>query len=99
MSGSKMNKNIRKFFVAILPLLVVVAANLATFAHFKNFCLFKLFFHHECWGCGLTRAVAALSHLEFEQAYDYNPLVFIILPLLFIFWCCWLREEFKNKFN
>lgn len=35
-----------------------------------------------CPGCGGQRAFHALLHGNFEQAFDFNPLIFIILPLI-----------------
>nr|WP_125666649.1 DUF2752 domain-containing protein [Paenibacillus baekrokdamisoli] len=34
-----------------------------------------------CPGCGITRVVISLLSLDFVQAFRYNPLVFILLPL------------------
>ena len=36
----------------------------------------------QCWGCGLTRGMMHLIHLDFVGAYNYNKLSFLILPLL-----------------
>lgn len=36
----------------------------------------------ECPGCGGTRMAVSLLHLEFYQAFRYNPFVFITLPIL-----------------
>lgn len=41
-------------------------------------------FFHEitglyCPGCGITRMIISLFHLEFYQAFRYNPLIFILL--------------------
>ena len=35
-----------------------------------------------CWGCGITRAVIALAHLNFEAATAANPLVYVVAPCL-----------------
>ena len=34
-----------------------------------------------CPGCGATRALAALTHLHFTEAWRLNPLLFLLLPL------------------
>jgi len=38
----------------------------------------------ECFGCGMTRATLHLMHLEFETAWNFNKLIFIVFPFLVI---------------
>jgi hypothetical protein len=45
-------------------------------------CLFTLIFGVHCWGCGMTHAAIALVKFQFEEAWNENPLVVIVLPLL-----------------
>jgi hypothetical protein len=40
----------------------------------------------ECYGCGLTRATMHLLHFDFVTAWQFNKLVYIVTPLLFLFW-------------
>ena len=49
-------------------------------------CIYKNLTGHECFGCGTTRSLVAISQLEFSKAFAFNRLVVIILPLLFIVW-------------
>ena len=37
-------------------------------------CLFRLFLHQDCWGCGTLRALAALLRLDLAGALGLNPL-------------------------
>ena len=37
-----------------------------------------------CPGCGSQRAVHALLHLEFKEAFLYNPMVVISIPFLLL---------------
>ena len=47
-------------------------------------CLWKLIFHHECLGCGLSRAGAYLVRGNIEQAMTTNWLIFpVVLLILF----------------
>ena len=78
---------LKRIFVVSLPFL----------ANLKNFCLFRLLFHHECIGCGLTRAFVALCRFEFEKAYEYNPLIVVICPILCVIWIFLLKEVFKKS--
>jgi hypothetical protein len=43
--------------------------------------------------CGMTRAVQHLIHLDFETAYHFNKLSFVVFPLLIgmILWELWNR--------
>ena len=41
--------------------------------------------HFYCPGCGITRMFFAILHLEFYQAFRYNPLVFILLVISIIY--------------
>ncbi len=46
-------------------------------------CIFNYFFgFNYCWGCGLTRATIALLNAKFVAAWQLNPLVFIVVPLI-----------------
>ncbi|NDV46417.1 DUF2752 domain-containing protein [Paludibacter sp. 221] len=49
-------------------------------------CLYKNIFGHECFGCGITRAILSAMHFDFHTAFGYNKLVVIVLPLLIYAW-------------
>jgi hypothetical protein len=57
-------------------------------------CLSVILFDQTCYGCGMTRALMHLLHLQIETAAMYNKLVFIVLPLLLIVWA---QELFKIR--
>ncbi len=59
-------------------------------------CPSKQFFNFECLGCGMTRAVMHLIHLDVESALYYNPGSFIVVPILVFFWLRWLLRAVKN---
>ena len=80
----------------VLVLLVAVvlpvgATLLYTFAPaehtFYPRCLLFALTGLHCPGCGSTRCTAALLHGNIEQAFAYNPLLVVALPLL-IYGCC-----------
>ena len=54
--------------------------------HGESLCLVKRLFGVECWGCGMTRAVFSAMYLRFADAWEYNRLVVIVLPLLAAAW-------------
>lgn len=55
-------------------------------------CFFHLVTGYYCPGCGITRMVISLFKFEFIQAFRYNPLLFLLLPLAVIYFgICWWR--------
>lgn len=48
-------------------------------------CFFHTLFDIHCPGCGLTRAFMSLMKLDFQSAYNYNPLIFIVIPSIIYF--------------
>ncbi len=51
-----------------------------------SLCPSKRLLNIECFGCGLTRAVMHLIHFDFEAAWYYNRLSFIVVPAGLFFW-------------
>ena len=54
-------------------------------------------FDLECYGCGMTRALMHLVHFEFYKAYEYNKLVILVFPLLFLWWLKIVFSLFGKK--
>jgi hypothetical protein len=52
----------------------------------------------ECYACGMTRACMHLIHFEFVDAYFYNPLAFIVVPLLTLLFILRLNRNLKILF-
>jgi hypothetical protein len=71
--------------LVVLPLiLVLLPANY--FDTGQSLCLSQLFFQKECFGCGITRAVQHFIHFEFAQAWKFNKLVVIVIPITVFIW-------------
>ena len=82
-------KQISKYFFLVAYLTFLIIIPLALFVLPANFfdsgqsmCLSLLIFDRECYACGMTRAIQHLIHFDFSQAYDFNKLSFIVLPIL-----------------
>lgn len=45
-------------------------------------CLFKTIFNTACIGCGITKAFIQFLSLDLIGAYQSNPFVYILLPIL-----------------
>jgi hypothetical protein len=54
--------------------------------HQHTICLYKNITGHDCYGCGMTRAILSALHLQFQDAFNYNKLVIVVLPLLIYSW-------------
>ena len=52
----------------------------------NSVCLFKNLTGNECYGCGMTRAIFSAIHFRFEDAFHYNKLFMVVLPLLIYIW-------------
>ncbi|TAL40628.1 MAG: DUF2752 domain-containing protein [Methylovulum sp.] len=59
-----------------------------------SICLFKNITGNECYGCGMTRALLSAIHFQFENAFHYNKLFLIVLPLLIYIWAKTLKKIF-----
>lgn len=73
-----------KYIGFILIFLVPVILLLLPADYFdsgESMCLSVVLANTECYGCGLTRGIQHLMHFEFETAWEYNKLSFLILPL------------------
>ena len=79
-------------FVITVPIILFLLP-LDFFDHGKPFCLSRLLFDMECYGCGLTRACKHLMHLDYERAFYYNISSFIVLPIIGILWIKWGIQE------
>lgn len=89
-------KYTKRTIIISLPLLAFILANVLTNMHLKHFCIIKWLTNHECWGCGMTRAFAALSRFDFLGAYEYNHGIIIAVPLMLIIWGLMIHFEFKQ---
>ena len=47
----------------------------------QSVCLSVVLANTNCYGCGMTRAVMHLIHFEFEAAWSFNKMSFIVTPL------------------
>jgi hypothetical protein len=64
----------------------------------NSLCLYKNVFDFDCPGCGLTRGIMHLLHLDFTSAWDFSPLSFIAAPLLGMVWIHLLGKLMNKRF-
>jgi hypothetical protein len=78
-----------KIFLSIGILIIPVAMYFVPLEWLKSqhsICLFRNLTGHECWGCGMTRAMFSAIHLRFYDALNFNRLSLVVLPLLIYIW-------------
>lgn len=61
----------------------------------ESVCLSKLLLGRDCPACGLTRGCMHLIHFDWEEAYAYNMMSFIALPMVGTVWVQWGIKELK----
>lgn len=71
--------------LVVIPALFALAP-IDQFDSGETMCLSRVFFDLECWGCGMTRALKHLICMDFEGAWGFNKLSFLVLPLLTFGW-------------
>lgn len=80
--------------IAIPIVLLILPADF--FDNGQSICLSKVLLDRECPGCGTTRAIQHLIHLDFKQAWEFNKLSFIILIVCVFIWVNWVRVTLKK---
>ena len=88
------------YFIFLITIPIFLLALPADFFDYGNsVCLSIFLFERECFGCGMTRAIQHLIHLDFSTAYMFNKLSFIVLPLLIITYIKELIKLYKKFSN
>lgn len=65
--------------------ITVILCILLMYAYFHGVeCIYLKYFHIICPGCGMTRAIRALTGLKFVEAFSYHPMVYS-LPIVFLY--------------
>lgn len=59
-------------------------------------CPSRAWFDIECLGCGMTRAVMHMHHLEIEDALYFNVGSAIVYPALAVLWFVWMWKLLTN---
>jgi len=79
-SNKEVRQKIKYGVILIVPFILwMLPANF--FDTGQSICLSKLIIDRDCPGCGLTRAVQHAMHFEFEQAWSFNKMIVILLPI------------------
>ena len=84
-----------------ISIILILICYLLIAEHFNIyiFCPIYKFTHLYCPGCGITRMLISILHGNFYQAFRYNPLIFILLPFIIIYWIIDTITYIKYKKN
>lgn len=52
-----------------------------------------------CAGCGTSRALRSVLHLQFYQAFRYNPMLVILLPFIIVYICARMIDYIRTGRN
>ena len=83
-----------KIYVLILGVGLFYALLFSEF-NIKIPCLFNAVTGYLCPSCGISRMCIEILKGNFEKAYYYNRLIFILLPVFFIFFVKWSVDYIK----
>lgn len=93
LSFNSVRAKVINFTVILLALRIIPTEKIGNYCLFSKFILpiflnpcptVGIFAGCFCPACGLTRAVSHALHLNFQNAWDMNKLVIIVLPLIII---------------
>jgi hypothetical protein len=93
----KLHRLIKSGALMLIPV-VLYLIPLEWLKNQHSICLFKYITGHECYGCGMTRAILSSIHFHFTDAFLYNKLFLIVLPVLTYIWAkkivnLWLEKN------
>lgn len=80
-SASRLLPVLQAGAVLAIPLALAILP-IDTLQRFPDVCLWRRVFGFECWGCGMTRAIASVLKGELAAAIAFNWRVVIVFPLL-----------------
>lgn len=96
----KHSKSKLKIFVAI-TLLVLLPTTFffmprSTIFEGPPTCLSRTLLKRSCPGCGMTRAIYSLPRGDFKRAHELNWRVWIVAPLLFVYWIGLVQKLYRG---
>lgn len=75
-----------RIWITILAPFVLLLLPVDFFDKGNSICLSKMLAGIECYACGMTRATMHFIHFDFQQAWQFNKLSFVVVPMLVPLW-------------
>lgn len=75
-----------RIWITIIAPFVLLLLPVDFFDRGKSICLSQVLAGIECYACGMTRATMHFIHFDFQQAWQFNKLSFVVVPMLFPLW-------------
>jgi hypothetical protein len=75
-----------KFCGLLILAIVLVLLPADFFDGSTAICLSRVLLDMECYACGMTRACMRIIHFQFGDAWGFNPLSYLVMPLLSFMW-------------
>tara|TARA_X000000368_G_C22382175_1_gene429534 strand:+ start:180 stop:458 length:279 start_codon:yes stop_codon:yes gene_type:complete len=85
-----------KLVVLLIVPLVLLILPADFFDNGQSLCLSQLLLEKECPGCGLTRGLQHLGHFDFQTAWEFNKLSFVIFPVATYYWAREIISTYKK---
>lgn len=89
-----------KFFTLIknyLPFTVGIVLLYFLFTITKIGCPIKYITGIPCLGCGMTRATLSILKLDFDMAFYYHPMIFVLLPTVIAYFVSFILNRAKSN--
>lgn len=94
------------FYIILFAIIIIFYFLILDKHNLQLKCPIYSIFNLYCPGCGLTRMISSILRLNFYQAFRYNPLIFISLPIIILLsldkYINWLKDKktcLYNKIN
>lgn len=88
MNTKKLSRLLNLLFIIGFPTLLLILLILPSnfFDKGESICLSKQLFNQTCYGCGMTKSIQHLIHLEWLKSIEYNKLSSFVLLILSSMW-------------
>ena len=92
-----MNKNIKNLI--IISIFLISYFVLSEILNIYIPCLFHKITNLYCPGCGVTRMLLSILRGDFYQAFRYNQLLFILLPVFVLYFVNYIYSLICNRIS
>ena len=86
-------------FISISSIIIIISSFFIPSEGLKNeICIWKIITGSPCGGCGITRSITSISHMNFSKSFYYHPFGFLFyISLLISGFYYFLPYKYKIK--